>query len=183
MTIEWLAENALAILVTWRSGSMGGHAVADVLFGDVNPSGKLPMSFPRNVGQIPVHYDHKNTGRPIDKASGSLTERYRYLNTPNSPLYPFGFGLSYRTFVVEHLQLYVPTVAADQDVRLAVTVRNAEQRDGQEVVQVHDDWRWKVEAGVFEIYVGGNSDASLKATLTVANTLREPVEHPAASPA
>ncbi|GAV01360.1 hypothetical protein RvY_12084 [Ramazzottius varieornatus] len=219
MTIEWLAENAPAILVTWRSGSMGGHAVADVLFGDVNPSGKLPMSFPRNVGQIPVHYDHKNTGRPIDKASGSLTERYRskYIDSLNSPQYPFGYGLSYTRFAFENLQLNTTSITAEQSVQVGVSVRNTGQRDGEEVVQVYvrdvaasitrpvrqlkafkkvkvavgqtvrielilkpedlgfldDNWQWKIEPGVFEIYVGNNSDTTMQANLTVTTAASE----------
>ena len=95
MTLGWEAENIPAILCVWFGGTEAAEAVADVLYGDANPSGKLPSSFPRSVGQIPLYYNHKNTGRPV---SGERFEKYRsnYLDVPNTPLYPFGFGLSYR---------------------------------------------------------------------------------------
>jgi beta-glucosidase len=88
-------EQADALLETWYAGTMGGPAIADVLFGDYNPSGRLPLTFPRNVGQIPIHYDMKNTGRPMDP-----NDKYtsKYLDVPNTPLYPFGYGLSYTQF-------------------------------------------------------------------------------------
>ena len=111
LTIEWLAANAPAILVTWHSGTMGGPAVADVLFGDVNPSGKLPMTFPRTIGQVPLYYDYKNTGRPFN-----VNDRFtsRYMDLPNTPLYPFGFGLSYTTFKIDDLQLNAQNIKVHQ---------------------------------------------------------------------
>ena len=95
LTLPWENENMDAILETWYAGTMAGDAIADVLFGKYNPSGKLTMTFPRSVGQIPIYYNAKNTGRPY-----SATEKYtsRYLDIPNTPLYPFGYGLSYASF-------------------------------------------------------------------------------------
>ncbi|MBC7798086.1 MAG: beta-glucosidase BglX, partial [Pyrinomonadaceae bacterium] len=95
LTINWIAENSLAILEAWLPGTMGGHAIADTVFGDSNPGGKLPITFPRNVGQIPVYYNYKPTGRPFN-----ATEKYtsKYLDVPNTPLYSFGYGLSYTSF-------------------------------------------------------------------------------------
>src|SRR5690606_10368345 len=104
LALEWESENAPAILNVWFPGSEAGLAIADVLFGDVNPSGKLTATFPRNVGQIPVYYNHKNTGRPLE---GEWFQKFRsnYLDVPNEPLYPFGYGLSYTTFEYGDLQL------------------------------------------------------------------------------
>ena len=114
LTIEWLDENAPAILVTWHAGTMGGHAVADVLFGDVNPSGKLPMSFPRNVGQIPVYYNYKNTGRPFN--ASVVGDQATYRDSLPTPLYPFGFGLSYTTFSYGKLTLSSDRIRADENL-------------------------------------------------------------------
>ncbi|OQV12861.1 Periplasmic beta-glucosidase [Hypsibius exemplaris] len=134
LTIEWLAENASAILVTWHPGTMGGAAVADVLFGDVNPSGKLPITFPRNVGQIPLYYAHKNPPKPAPPFTS------HYLDSVKTPLYPFGFGLSYTTFSIEELRLSASRIRVGESVTVSVEVRNIGQREGQEVVQlyIHD---------------------------------------------
>ena len=91
-----------AILETWFAGTQGGNAIADTLFGDVNPGGKLPVTFPRSVGQVPVYYNHKNTGRP---PGGDSEDASRYIDIPWTPLYPFGYGLSYTQFRLSHLQL------------------------------------------------------------------------------
>ncbi len=97
LTINWAAENSPAILETWFAGTQAGHAIADVLFGDVNPGGKLPVTFPRAVGQVPLYYNHKNTGRPPD-AKNKYTSKY--LDVPWTPQFPFGFGLSYTKFKI-----------------------------------------------------------------------------------
>ena len=98
LTLTWEQEHVPAILNVWFGGSEAAYAIDDVLFGDVNPSGKLTMTFPKNVGQIPLFYNHKNTGRPL--AAGNWFEKFRsnYLDVDNEPLYPFGYGLSYTTF-------------------------------------------------------------------------------------
>ena len=134
LTIPWLADNAGAILETWFSGTQGGNAIADVLFGDVNPGGKLPATFPRSVGQVPLYYNHKNTGRPPVE-----NQKYtsKYLDNPWTPLYPFGFGLSYTQFRISNLQLGGPTIRSDGRVTVSVDIENAGQRAGDEVVQLY----------------------------------------------
>ncbi len=101
LTIPWLADNAPGLLEAWYPGTEGGDAVADVLFGKVDPSGKLPMSFPRNVGQIPISYNELPTGRPFDPNNKYTS---RYLDVDNTPQYPFGYGLSYTTFSISNLR-------------------------------------------------------------------------------
>jgi beta-glucosidase len=97
LDLNWARENASAILETWYTGTEGGNAIADVLFGDVNPSGKLPITFPRSVGQIPSYYNHPRVGRPFTEGKpGNYTSQY--FDEPNGPLYPFGYGLSYTEF-------------------------------------------------------------------------------------
>jgi beta-glucosidase len=127
-------QGAPAILEAWHLGSQAGHAIADVLFGDYNPSGKLPVSFPRSVGQLPLYYNHKSTGR------GSPTPLVfwsHYTDSPNTPLYPFGFGLSYTTFEYSDVRVSPREVAADGRVRVSVTVTNTGSRAGSEVVQLY----------------------------------------------
>ena len=118
----------------WHLGSEAGHAIADVLFGDVNPSGKLPVSFPRCVGQLPLYYNHKSTGRP-----GPLSEVFwsHYTDAPNAPLYPFGFGLSYTTFTYSALRLDRTEIGCDNSLYISVTVTNSGSRTGVEVVQLY----------------------------------------------
>lgn len=134
LTINWLAENSPAILETWHAGTMGGAAVADVLFGDVNPSGKLPVTFPRSVGQIPLYYNHKSTGRPFE-----ADNRYssKYLDAPNTPLFPFGFGLSYTEFRITDLQIDKTSIKPTENVGVSATVENTGRRAGAEVVQLY----------------------------------------------
>lgn len=133
LTINWLDENAPAILETWFLGTQAGHAIADVLFGDYNPSGKLPVTFPRSVGQIPLFYNNKNTGRPISD------EKYtsKYLDIPNTPLYPFGYGLSYTYFTYSNLKLNKPQYTMDEQIDVTVTVTNSGDMKGEEVVQLY----------------------------------------------
>ena len=137
VSIEWADENVHAILETWFAGTEGGHAIADVLFGDYNPSGKLPVTFPRNVGQVPIHYNMKNTGRPYSPGDAEQKYRSRYLDSPNSPLYPFGFGLSYTIFKYSDLVLDRTRLGADDDITVSVTVANTGDVDGEEVVQLY----------------------------------------------
>ena len=131
-------ELADALLVTWNPGTMAGAALADVVSGDYNPSGKLTMTFPRDVGQIPLHYNMKSTGRPLGYVSMS-SQKYtsRYLFTPNEPLYPFGYGLSYTRFRYSHLEVHTPEVSVGEEVRVSVRVTNCGDRTGEEVVQLY----------------------------------------------
>ncbi len=137
LTLTWEQENVPAILNVWFGGSEAAYAIGDVLFGDVNPSGKLTMTFPKNVGQIPLFYNHKNTGRPLQE--GKWFEKFRssYLDVDNEPLYPFGYGLSYTTFQYSDIALSASAMGQDGSITAAVTVTNAGKRDGAEVVQLY----------------------------------------------
>jgi len=134
LTIRWLAEHAPAILIAWFPGIEAGPALADVLFGDHDPSGRLPVTFPRALGQVPISYDHKNTGRPPH-----ADEKYtsKYLDVPWTPLYPFGYGLSYTTFRYRDLELEPPRIGPADSVRVKFTVANTGERAGDEVVQLY----------------------------------------------
>lgn len=134
LSINWVAENVPAILETWFAGSQAGHAIADVLFGDVNPGGKLPLTFPRTVGQVPLYYNHKNTGRPPD-ANNPYTSKY--IDVPWTPLYPFGYGLSYTQFRFSNLQLSAPRIRPDGSLKVSVEVENIGRRAGDEVAQLY----------------------------------------------
>lgn len=136
-SIEWAEANVDAILHAWYPGTMGGHAIADVLFGDYNPSGKLPITFPRTVGQVPIHYDMKNTGRPIELGAKDAKYVSRYLNTPNTPLYPFGYGLSYTRFSYSPVSLSQTKMGKGDKLTATVAVTNSGPRDGEEVVQLY----------------------------------------------
>lgn len=141
MTIGEENDKATAILNTWFGGTEAGDAIADVLFGDVNPSGKLPITFPRSVGQIPIYYAHYNTGRPISKEANDNCkfEKYRsnYLDNCNTPLYPFGFGLSYTTFIISDLQLSKSFINQKESLTATVQLKNNGNYDGAEVVQLY----------------------------------------------
>ncbi|MCJ8156437.1 beta-glucosidase BglX [Sphingomonas sp. LaA6.9] len=137
LTIDWAAENVDAILEAWYPGTMGGHAIADILFGDYNPSGKLPVTFPRTVGQVPIFYNMKNTGRPYTADKQGQKYLSRYLNTPNSPLYPFGYGLSYTSFGYSPVTIDKKTIRPGEALTASVTVTNTGKRDGEEVVQLY----------------------------------------------
>ncbi len=134
LTIDWAARHAPAIVEAWYPGTEAGNAVADVLTGKVNPGGKLPVTFPRNTGQIPIHYDEKPTGRPFDPANKYTS---KYLDVDNTPLYPFGYGLSYTRFALGDLSVSPGTIAADGTVTVSATVRNVGRRAGDEVVQLY----------------------------------------------
>ncbi len=203
LAIPWIAENAPAILETWFLGTQAGHAIADVLFGDYNPSGKLTVTFPRNAGQIPIFYNAKNTGRPMDPLDKYTS---KYLDVPNTPQFPFGFGLSYSRFEYGNLKTDRSVFGADSSpLKITCTVRNLGPYDGEEVVQLYvrdrvgsvtrpvrelkgfqkiflkngesktvaftltaDDLKfynrdmiWTAEPGMFDLYVGGDSNAAL----------------------
>ncbi len=134
LTLGWTGENAPAILEAWHGGSQAGHAIADVLFGDYNPSGKLPVAFPRVVGQLPMTYAHKSTGRPGPQPGVTWSA---YTDVPNDPLYPFGFGLSYTTFTYSEPKVSAAEIAAGGSVQVSATVTNTGQRAGTEVVQLY----------------------------------------------
>ncbi|MEX0721990.1 MAG: beta-glucosidase BglX [Balneolaceae bacterium] len=134
LTINWLDENISAILETWYLGTTAGDAIADVLVGDYNPSGKLPVTFPHNVGQIPIHYNMLNTGRPFD-ADNKYTSKY--LDAPNKPLYVFGYGLSYTTFDYSPISLSSKSITMDDSLEISITVSNTGDYKGEEVVQLY----------------------------------------------
>lgn len=137
LALKWENDNVPAILNMWFGGSEAGAAVADVIFGDVVPSGKLTTSFPLNTGQIPIYYNHKNTGRPL--ADGQWFSKFRsnYLDVPNEPLYPFGYGLSYTTFTYSEISLSKNTMKPGENIEIKVKVSNTGKYDGKEVVQLY----------------------------------------------
>jgi len=207
LTLSWENENMDAILEAWYPGTMGGDAIAQTLYGINNPGGKLPITFPRTLGQVPIYYNHKNTGRPyLGTTDKEQKYKSRYIDSDNSPLYPFGYGLSYTTFDYSNLRLSSKSISMGGKVKISVDVANTGNYDGEEVVQLYvkdevgsvtrpvrelkgfkklllkkgekktvefelstDDLRFYTidmkfvaEPGDFEIYVGGNSDATLK---------------------
>ena len=136
--LTWEQEHVDAIMNVWFAGSEAGDAIADVLFGDVAPSGRLTVTMPKALGQVPIYYNHLNTGRPVEKGA----DKYRkyasnYLEVRNDPLYPFGYGLTYTTFRYSDLSLNSATMAADGSVEASIVVSNTGQRDGDEVVQLY----------------------------------------------
>jgi beta-glucosidase len=137
LTISWEKANVPAILNVWFAGTEAGDAIADALLGKVNPSGKLSATFPQNVGQIPIYYNHKNTGRPL--ADGTWFQKFRsnYLDVSNDPLYPFGFGLSYTTFGYKNLKLSGSSLTAEGQIKVSIEVTNSGNYDGAEVVQLY----------------------------------------------
>ena len=137
MTIKWESENVPAILNVWFGGSEAGNAIADVLFGDVNPSGKLTTTFPQNVGQVPMYYAQKNTGRPL--GAGKWFEKFRsnYIDVSNDPLYPFGYGISYTKFVYSDIKVSSKSLKGNQTLTASVSVANTGKRNGKEVVQLY----------------------------------------------
>jgi beta-glucosidase len=206
LAITELDNKASAIVEAWHAGSQAGHGIADVLFGAYNPSGKLPMSFPRHTGQLPLYYSQKNTGRPGPGANDVFWTHYT--DSPNTPLYPFGFGLSYTEFDYSEITLSANSIAVDESLEVSVTLTNTGDRDGVEIAQLYirdligsitrpvkelkgferialkageskqvtftlgpktlgfynSNGEYLVEAGDFEVFVGGDSDASVKAT-------------------
>jgi beta-glucosidase len=134
LTFGWASDHVPAIVETWFLGIEAGNATADVLFGDVNPSGRLPVTFPRVVGQIPLYYNHRNTGRPPDP-NNKFTSKY--IDVPVTPRYPFGYGLSYTTFVYSNLKLSAARARVSDTITATVTVTNSGSREGTEVVQLY----------------------------------------------
>lgn len=134
LAIPEVAEKATALVEAWWLGTEAGNAIADVLFGQYNPSGKLPISFPRSVGQVPIFYNYKSTGRPFDPNSKWTS---KYTDMPNTPLFPFGFGLSYTTFSYAKPAADRTTFRKGQPVSISVSVKNTGSRDGEEVVQLY----------------------------------------------
>jgi beta-glucosidase len=136
LMLEWEDANVNAILETWFGGTEAGNAIAEVLVGNYNPSGKLTVTFPRNIGQIPLYYNHKSTGRPY---VGDFMDKYksRYLDSPNDPLYPFGFGLSYTSFQYSPITLNANTLRSSGKIKASVVVKNTGNFDGGEVVQLY----------------------------------------------
>jgi beta-glucosidase len=134
LTVGWIVENTPAVLEAWMGGTEAGNAIADVLFGDVNPSGKLPVTWPRTVGQVPIYYNHMNTGRPPE-----ANKRYtsKYLDVPWTPQFPFGYGLSYTQFKITNLQLSAPHISPAGKLMVSVDVQNVGPREGAEVVQLY----------------------------------------------
>lgn len=136
LTINWADENIPTIVEAWHLGTQSGNAIASVLYGDYNPSGKLPMTFPRNVGQIPIYYNYKNTGRP-NNPGDDLVFWSHYSDSSNEPLYPFGHGLSYAKFEYSALKLDTKTIHKDGTLNLTLTLKNTSKVAGQEVVQLY----------------------------------------------
>jgi beta-glucosidase len=137
LALKWENENVPAILNVWFGGSEAGSAIADVLFGDVDPSGKLSTTFPQNIGQVPIYYNHKNTGRPLPDGKWFQKFRSNYLDVSNDPVYPFGYGLSYTTFSYGDIKLDQTTLKGDQKITATVTVTNTGNVEGKEVVELY----------------------------------------------
>lgn len=136
LVFNWIAENVPAILYTWWLGTEAGNAIADVLFGDYNPAGKLPMTFPRNEGQIPIYYNYFSTGRPF-KSDTDLNYVSAYIDLPNSPQYPFGYGLSYTQFSYDSIRLNKKEIKTGQSLEARIRITNKGLVAGEEVVQLY----------------------------------------------
>lgn len=151
MTLSWENDNIPAILNVWFAGTQAGNAIADVVFGKTSPSGKLPATFPVNVGQIPIYYNHKNTGRPLQ---GAWFQKFRsnYLDVPNEPLFPFGFGLSYGRFEYSDFNLSKTQLKGNDQLIASVSLTNNGKHDAQEVVQLYiRDWVGSITRPVAEL--------------------------------
>lgn len=135
LALPWAAEHIPAIVEAWQLGTQSGNAIAQVLYGDYNPSGKLPMSFPRNVGQCPIYYNLYNTGRPVDKEQNVFWSHY--IDVEKTPLYPFGYGLSYTSFEYKNLKTAKTSFQKGEKIELSVEVTNTGNLDGKEVVQLY----------------------------------------------
>jgi len=214
LTLTWENENMDAILEAWFPGTRGGDAVAQTLFGQNNPSGKLPITFPRNVGQVPIYYNHKNTGRPyLGLSDPEQKYKSRYTDVDNSPLFPFGYGLSYTSFSYSNLKVSSTRIKFNEKLKITVEVANTGRYDGSEVVQLYVkdvvgsvtrpvrelkgfervelkkgekktvtfeltsedlkfyniDMKNVAEAGDFEVFIGGSSNAELKEKFELVN--------------
>jgi beta-glucosidase len=136
MIFNHIADMAPSILYAWWLGTEGGNAIADVLFGKYNPAGKLPISFPRNMGQLPLYYNQNSTGRPVTNPN-NVVYKSAYIDAPNTPQYAFGYGLSYTTFKYADLKLSKTSFTADEAVTATVTITNTGKYAGEEVVQLY----------------------------------------------
>lgn len=136
LAINWADKHIPSIVEAWQLGSQSGNAIAQVLYGDYNPSGKLPMTFPKNVGQVPIYYNYKNTGRPLKVKANDVFHSH-YQDVSNAPLYEFGYGLSYTTFDYKDLKLSSKTLNYDGEIKVSVTVSNTGKYEGKEVVQLY----------------------------------------------
>jgi beta-glucosidase len=134
LTINWIAENIPAVVEAWFLGDQTGNAIAEVLFGDYNPSGKLPVTFPRSAGQIPIYYYQKSTGRPFEEYDKYTS---KYLDSPNTPLYPFGYGLSYTSFNYKNIRVDKTKIYESDSLTVSVDVTNTGKLEGDEVVQLY----------------------------------------------
>ncbi len=137
LTISWENENVPAILNVWFAGTEAGDAIADVLFGDEVPSGKLTTTWPQNIGQVPIYYNHKNTGRPLDSGKWFQKFRSNYLDVTNEPVYPFGYGLSYTKFTYTDFKVSSSTLKGNQTLTASISLTNTGSYDGQEIVQLY----------------------------------------------
>ena len=135
LIFNWTADNMPTILYTWWLGSEAGNAIADVLFGDYNPAGKLPMTFPRAEGQIPIYYNHFNTGRP--SINEEKLYKSSYIDLPNTPKFPFGYGLSYTTFNYSNLKLSKTKMSASETIEVTMNITNTGKYEGEEVIQLY----------------------------------------------
>lgn len=137
LVLKWEDENVPAILNVWFGGTEAANAISDVLFGSVNPSGKLTATFPQNVGQVPLYYAHKNTGRPLGEGKWFSKFRSNYLDVSNDPQYPFGYGLSYTTFSYSGIKLNKGSFKTGESITASITVKNTGKVEGKEVVQLY----------------------------------------------
>jgi beta-glucosidase len=137
LALAWEHKHVPAILNVWFGGTEAGNAIADVLFGDVNPSGKLTATFPQNVGQVPIYYAHKTTGRPLEEGQWFQKFRSNYLDVSNDPLYPFGYGLSYSTFRYGPVSLDRAEIKTSETITARCEISNAGSREGEEIVQLY----------------------------------------------
>lgn len=137
LDLSWEDQNMDAIMEAWFLGVQSGNGLADVISGDYNPSGRLVMSFPRSVGQLPIYYNHKNTGRPLSPQHPEEDYKSKYIDSPNSPLYPFGFGLSYTTFTIDNVKLSKSSITMNDKLIVTADVQNTGKRDGESVAQLY----------------------------------------------
>ena len=137
LAFPWAADHVPAIVEAWQLGTQSGNAIAEVLYGDYNPSGKLPMTFPRNVGQLPIYYNYKSTGRTMQEKDPSVVFWSHYIDEKNNPLYPFGYGLSYSKFEYSNIQLDKTSFSENGKIKVSVDLKNNSEITGKEVVQLY----------------------------------------------
>jgi beta-glucosidase len=169
LVLNWLAENSPSILLAWFPGTEAGNAVVDTLFGDANPGGKLPVSFPRSVGQLPLYYNHKRTGRPVLEGNKYTS---KYLDVDNTALYPFGYGLSYTRFETNNLRLSKLKINPNESLKVTIDVKNIGKVAGDEVVQLYiHDFAASVTRPIRELRGFKRINIAKGATQTVEFTL------------